>query len=175
MKYQFYIALLLSLISLAINDLPDIYVYSHITLNSGTKDEIVTFLTNSLIIYTKFEKSSKIVVELSPKNNINQSLIYYDKVKTDSSYTQFPEKKYRPVIASTGNKYTCTYSVSEGDDYEYGALIIDKLSSPIIVSVNVITDTTFWILIVVVIIVFILLVVGIFVVCKKCYRCICCR
>ena len=89
MKYQFYIALLLSLISLAINDLPDIYIYSHRTLNSGTKEEIIelTFGTNSLIIYTKFEKSSKIVVELSPKNNINQSLIYYDKVKTNSSIT----------------------------------------------------------------------------------------
>ena len=176
MKYQFYIALLLSLISLTMNDFPDLILYSHRTLNSGTKNEIVelTTGTNSLIIYSKYEKSSKIIIELSPKNSINESLIYYDKVKKNDSLVYIPDKKYRPTIASTGNKYTCTYSVSEGDGYKYGVLIIDKLSSPITVSVNVISDTTFWIAIVVIIIVLILLLVGIFVICKKCYRCMFC-
>ena len=178
MKYQFYIALLLSLISLTINDLMFTPGYTSLTLNSGTKDKIVEFtfgIISSLIIYTKFEKSSKIIIELTPKDSINASLIYYDKVKTNDSILYMPEKKYKPIIATTGNKHTCTYSVSEGDDYKYGVLIIDKLSSSITVSVNVITDTTFWVGIVIIIIVIILLLVGIFVICKKCYRCMLCK
>ena len=175
MKYQLYIAILFSLVSLALNALPDLILYSHRTINKAD-DEIVelTFGTNGLIIYTKFEESSKIIIDLGPKEAINESLIYYDKVKENNNF-YIPEKKFKPTIISIGNKYKCTYSVSEGDGYKYGALIIDQLSKSITVSVTVVSEQNFWIFIVIGIIVFILLIIGIFFFCKKCYRCVCCK
>ena len=148
-------------------------IYTDITLKDGTENEIINVHGNGIRIFTKIKKSSTIEVELSPIEAFDTNLIYYGRAKKDSGE---PEKREIPTILKKNKKLFCTYTVSKSDDFIYGVLIMDEVSvlEQIVVSVNVISNSTLWIILVIVLVVVILLIILIVIICRKCYRCICC-
>ena len=162
------------LIPLTLNVVSETILYKDVTINDGKTETVKIILSRGLRIFTKIDKSSKIVVDITTEKAINTSLIYYDRTKDEGDST---EKVNTPVISSSGNTFTCAYSVKKDDVYNYGVLIIadGSLYNEIIVKVTVITDTAFWVYIVIGLVVFIVLIVGVFVICRKFYRCMCCR
>ena len=148
-------------------------IYTELTLNDGTDNEIISLHSNGIRIFTEIEKSSTIKVDLSPLEAFDTNVIFYGRTKINRGE---PEKREIPSFTKYKNKLSCTYTVSKSDDFKYGVLIIDEVSvlEQIIISVNVVSNSTLWIILGIVSIVVILIIIGIVVICKKFYRCICC-
>ena len=164
------ITIFMLLMSFAIQD---IGVYDFVELNDKTSHHIVTCLLWGLRIYTKIEKSSQIKVDLSCDKPINKTNIFYGSVQ---KYLYIPSTDKKPTIISSNNKYYCTYSVTKDDNTNYGVLSIGGLSPlhKIDISVTVVSKGVFWVGIVIGIIVLIIIIIGVVLVFKKCYRCLCC-
>ena len=150
--------------------------YQDEQLDNGTKDKIVSIGPSlGLKIFTKYEKSSKIIVKISADDKpINTTNIYYGRAK---QFRETVKSEDKPTCTTSGNSVNCLYNVKKEGDYNYGVLIIKELSlfKQIIVSVDVVSDSFFYIIIISVFIGLIILIVGFWVVCTKFYRCLCCK
>lgn len=162
------------LIPLTLNIVSETLLYKDVTINGGETKPVTLIISRGLRIFTKIDKSSKIMVDITSEKPFNTSLVYYDRTKNEGDST---DKVNTPIISSSGNTFTCVYSVKKDDVYNYGVLIIadGSLYNEVVVKVTVVTDTAFWVYIVIGLVVLIVLIVGVFVVCRKFYRCMCCR
>ena len=155
------------------------FLYEDVEANDGTdnKKVIISALLSGIRIYTKIETSSKINVDIISDKPLNKSQFYCDRAtKVGGSIT----KKDQPTCTNQGKTYYCMYSVKKEDDYEYGVLILTDFTKgdfldEIIISVRVITETAFWVYAVIIILVLLVLIIGAFMVCRYCYRCVCCK
>ena len=163
------------LLSLTLSIIGPLYDYYYVW--DGQKQSCPTTVFTELRIYSNFTKSSKVIVNLYSEGEIDKNKITYGRYSSKKSYTSsFDESP--TIVSLDDNTYECTYSVSEGKhDYNYGVLKIEGLSilQSVLVSVEVISDTTYWTIIIIIGVVVILLIIGIIVVCKKFYRCMCCN
>ena len=129
-------------------------------------------LISEFWIYTKIEKNSQIIVEITTEDNkqITKDQVQYTKYYKDSNTTAFAQI---PVFTSLSkNNYKCTYDIDK-DDNDYGLLRIKgrAFRERLTIKVTVVGKTTFWIIIVVIIVVVILIIVGLIFVLKKFLRC----
>ena len=166
------------LIPLILN-LSDI-VYKDVEANDGTENKKITIGRGSLFgirIYSKIETSSKVNVDIISDKPLNQSHFYYGRAKKVGGSM---DKQTQTKCTNSGKTYYCLYSATKEDDYEYGVLLltdfgIEDILGEITINVKVISDTAFWVYIVIGVFILLALIVGVFVVCKYFYRCICCK
>ena len=174
MRTTLQLPIFLILISLVLNiD----FIFQNVELNDKTENVkviITTGAVDGLRIYTKIETSSKIEVEIISEKQINQTQMFYDRAKKVGGTIK---KSDHPTCTRKGKTSYCVYSVKKEDDYEYGGLLITDLpvGKEIFVTVRVFSETAVWVIVVIVILVLIVVLVGLFVVCKYFYRCICCK
>ena len=166
------------LIPLVLNK--DILPYQNVELNHGTdkyKLKVDLGVLNGIRIFTKIESSSKITVSIISEKPIKENTVFFDRATKVGGSTS---KTNHPTFTSSGKTYYCIYSVKKEDDYQYGVLILTDIAledffDEITISVTVVSETTFWIYVVIVGVILLLLIIGMFVVCKYFYRCVCCK
>ena len=175
-KIKLSIFVILIPLILNLNDL----LYKDIEANDGTDKKKITVGRGSVMgirIYSKIDTSSKINVDIISDKHLNQSNFYSGIAKNvGGSIT----KKDQPKCTYQGKTCYCIYSVTKEDDYEYGVLLItdfdlEDFAEEITISVKVISDTAFWIYIVIGVFILLALIVGVFVICRYFYRCVCCK
>ena len=168
MNYNFVLFIISIAFSLGKN--LEIEVFSFEVNDGQTKN--VTSIIKEIWIYTKIEKSSQIIVEITnyDKNRvINQVDVEYSKYYKETNQTKFTPIS---LFVSNGNTYTCTYEISK-DTNDYGVLEIKNLGigQLLNIKVTVIGKTAFWIFIVVGVILGLALLIGLFCICRKFLRC----
>ena len=123
-------------------------------------------------IYTKIEKDSQIIVDITTEDDktLTKDQVQYTKYYKDSNTTAFANV---PLFASLGkNKYKCTYDISK-DDNDYGLLKIKgrSLNEKLIISVTVLGKGVAWALVIGCIVAVILLIAVIIFLCRKFLSC----
>ena len=171
MKFNFNIVFISILFSLVTNVIYDPVLIPFQVNNDEVKNVMV--LIPTIWVYTKIEKDSQIIVEITchTKNRvIKKEDVRYSKYYKDTNSTEFSQIT---MFASTGdNKYTCTYDVDK-DKNDYGVLEISNLgfNQQLTIKVTVMSKTTYWIFIVIGIIVGIALIIGLIILCRTFLRC----
>ncbi len=174
MVTKIYILFFLLFIQITLSSDIDTLIYDDETFNNGDNRIITITSVKGLRIFTKIEKSCKIFVEITSEKAINTDLIYYDRAETESDLLSSKDDK--PTVTVSGNKYSCWYSVKKTDKFNYGVLIVEDvyLGQQLSINVRVVNNKLFWAIIVVIIILALALLVGLYIFCRKCYRCMSC-
>ena len=169
MKYSFYISIISILFSLVTNLDYDPVFYTEI--NNEEVRKIMAIYT-SIWIYTKIEKSSQIVMEITCENE--RRIIKKEDIKYGKYFKETNTTEMSPIenFVANNNKYICTYDVSKGKN-DYGILQISNLLpfQTLTIKVNVLSKTTYWIIIVVLIIVALAVIIGLLCLCRFFLRC----
>ena len=96
------------LIPLTLNIVSETILYKDVTINGGETKPVTIILSRGLRIFTKIDKSSKIMVDITSEKAINTSLVYYDRTKDEGDST---DKVNTPIISSSGNTFTFVFIV----------------------------------------------------------------
>ena len=84
------------LIPLTLNIVSETLLYKDVTINGGETKPVTLIISRGLRIFTKIDKSSKIMVDITSEKPFNTSLVYYDRTKNEGDST---DKVNTPIIS----------------------------------------------------------------------------
>ena len=170
MKYSFYILIISILFSLVLNVSFDPVLLPFEVNNGEIKN--VTVLVKTIWIYTKINKNSQIIMDITCHDNniiIKKEDIRYGKYFKDTNKTELAPIS---LYVHNGNKYKITYDVLK-EQNDYGVLEITNLSfnQKLTIEVTIISRRSYWLIIIGYIALGIILLIVIFLICRSCLRC----
>ena len=171
MKNSFYIAIILILFSFVTDISIPTPILIPFEVNDG-ESKYITTLVPVIWIYTKINKNSQIIMEITNHNEnrvINKEDIKYGKYFKELNKTELvPISLY----IKSGNTYKLTYDVSK-EQNDYGMVEISNLAigQTLTINVTIYSQTNVWLIIIACIALGIVLIIVIFLLCRTFLRC----